>query len=195
MLQSQSISLNPTLRNAISSDPIRTIQTWEAEEEEERANAVNSEDVDTEEDGVHNEYSMQRNPYSKLFSSFGKNNKKNQNNQKNQNNKNNQNGKKYNKKHRRRRRLLHNEEEELVESDEKYLIRDDYEVKDNQRSMSGGSYFPRSITAPTEADISTYWDTVPDQPGFLSVEVRPLLDVVTHTDVIQRCFGKLFPKK
>ena len=179
MLQSQSISLNPTLRNAISSDPIRTIQTWEAEEEEERANADNSEDVDTEEDGVHNEYSMERNPYSKLFSSFGKKN---------------QNGKKYNKKHRRRRRLLHEEEEESMESDDKYLIRDDYEVKDNQRSMSGGSYFPRSITAPTEADISTYWDTVPDQPGFLSVEVRPLLDVVTHTDVIQRCFGKLFTK-
>ena len=213
VMQSQSVTMNPSLRKAISNDPIRSVQTWESEIEEERANnaareAAGSEEVN-QEDGIHDEYDMQRNPYQLLFPKAEK--KSIEENQKP--------NKKYIRKERereqkrkkedayskhlnrqRRRRLLssddhhhpdQNKQDEQDYNDEQEdMIVEDYQVKDTRRVMFGGSYFPRSITAPAEADISTYWDTVPQQTGFLSLEVRPLLDVITHTDVVRRCFGK-----
>ena len=72
--------------------------------------------------------------------------------------------------------------------DTELLLDDDFNILNNVRTMKGGSYFPRSITAPSESDLSNYWSTINLQPGFLHLETRPLLDLINHQDVIKRCF-------
>jgi hypothetical protein len=174
--------LDKKLRNAVANDPIRTVQTWEAEMEEDN-NEMDKYPLNYNEDGEHDEYSIERNPYKYLFSTSSTASPPPS-----------------------RRRLLsstmqhdaastHQKQPSELDADDssiddaELLLDDDFNILNNVRTMKGGSYFPRTITAPSESDLSKYWSTINLQPGFLHVETRPLLDLINHQDVIKRCFN------
>jgi hypothetical protein len=183
VLKSRSISTNPRMRQSIANDPIASVKKWEAEEVEDRSRSSNDVDQDDENDGATKELNAlfkkngfdPNSPYKKMYPKYYvKPNKK---------------------KNRRRRLLLSADKEEDKEEDKRINghfkpTEEDYEVQDTVRRINGGSYFPRSFTAPSETDLSIFWETVEQQPGFLKFQFRPLLDVITHTDVLLRCFGE-----
>jgi len=203
VLKSQSVSTNPILRHAIANDPIQSVQKWEAEEVEDRGwvNNKNEDDEDLDDNNYNNPFDMSRNPYKHLYSKAYVSEQEKRTAAKKQETQERQKGEERQKardatRRRRRRRLL-NQDDSVQKGDgvvdDEAMVKpndEDYQVQDVTRTISGGSYMPRSVISPAESDLSNFWETVPQQPGFLSVEMRPLLDVITHSDVIERCFGK-----
>lgn len=170
MAESQSIGEDSSLLSVLNNDPVRSMQMWEAELEENKVNVArhsfsnmakpNSDSNDiTDSDDPFNPFQSLAPPSllkmsQKKAKSYGD----------------------------RRRRLLQ------TETQENEIDYGDADILDAPRHVLGGTHVPRGAMDENDRDLSLFWQSVDSLPGIVSIRVRPLLDIINHPDVQKSCF-------
>lgn len=173
MAQMQSISENPSLSSVLSNDPVRSMQVWEAELEENRMDvaqrdaAARANRNDHSGEDPFNPFASLAPPREIFASKSGRNRRR----------------------RRRRRRLLHKVQKP------QQIDYGDADLMDTPRRVLGGTHMPRSAMDENDRDLSMFWQSVDAFPGIVNLRIRPLLDLIHHADVQKSCFVTFALKK